>query len=113
MLDPEVQKNLANHMATVHDTVTTGSFKYRGTARRYITLQSIMEGQFEKKAGITFGPPGNMYILCYIEDLNMPFVDKYGTQEPIAFLRCFVDYELKYEREKLDKSRDSRQWESR
>jgi dynein heavy chain len=66
-----------------------------------MTLQSIMESQLEKKAGITFGPPGNKTIVYYIDDLNMPFVDTYGTQEPIAFLRCFVDYELMYEREKL------------
>jgi dynein heavy chain len=66
-----------------------------------MTLQNIMESQLEKKAGITFGPPGNKTIVYYIDDLNMPFVDKYGTQEPIAFLRCFVDYELMYEREKL------------
>jgi dynein heavy chain len=66
-----------------------------------MTLQAIMERVLEKKAGITFGPPGNKHIVYYIDDLNMPFVDKYGTQEPIAFLRCFVDYELMYEREKL------------
>ena len=66
-----------------------------------LTLQTIMEGLLEKKAGITFGPPGNKHIVYYIDDLNMPFVDKYNTQEPIAFLRCFSDYELTYEREKL------------
>ena len=66
-----------------------------------LTLQTIMEGLLEKKAGILFGPPGNKHIIYYIDDLNMPFVDKYNTQEPIAFLRCFVDYEMTYEREKL------------
>ena len=66
-----------------------------------LTLQTIMEGLLEKKAGILFGPPGNKSIVYFIDDLNMPFVDKYNTQEPIAFLRCFLDYQMTYEREKL------------
>ena len=64
-------------------------------------LQTIMEMQLEKKAGIQYGPPGNKTLIYFIDDLNMPVVDKYGTQEPIALLRCFSDYGLWYEREKL------------
>eukprot|EP01046_Picozoa_sp_COSAG06_P029046 COSAG06_NODE_2665_length_6474_cov_19.662745_2_plen_1866_part_01 len=66
-----------------------------------LMLQTIMEGTLEKKTDDLFGPPGNKHIIYYIDDLNMPSVDKYNTQEPIAFLRCFVDYEMTYEREKL------------
>ena len=33
----------------------------------------------EKKAGTTFGSATNKVIICFIDDLNMPYVDKYGT----------------------------------
>jgi dynein heavy chain len=66
-----------------------------------LQLQAIMEMQLEKKAGIQFGPPGNKTLIYFIDDLNMPVVDKYGTQEPIALLRVFTDYKMWYEREKL------------
>ena len=66
-----------------------------------MSLQMIMGQQLEKKAGIVYGPPGNKRLIYFIDDLNMPVVDTYGTQEPIALLRCFVDYGMWYEREKL------------
>lgn len=41
----------------------------------------------EKKSGKTFGSATNKILICYIDDLNMPRVDKYGTQSPIQLLR--------------------------
>lgn len=38
----------------------------------------------------------------YIDDLNMPYVDKYGTQSPISLLRQMIDYKIVYDREQLD-----------
>jgi dynein heavy chain len=64
-------------------------------------LQGAMESVIEKKTGRTFGPPGSKKLIYFIDDLNMPEVDKYGTQQPIAFLRQFFDYSGWYSREKL------------
>ncbi len=33
----------------------------------------------EKKSGKTFGSATNKTLICFIDDLNMPYVDKYGT----------------------------------
>ena len=66
-----------------------------------MSLQMIMAQNLEKKAGIVYGPSGNKTLIYFIDDLNMPVVDKYGTQEPIALLRLFVDHKMWYEREKL------------
>eukprot|EP01048_Picozoa_sp_COSAG05_P013037 COSAG05_NODE_1351_length_5113_cov_3.061827_1_plen_1457_part_00 len=66
-----------------------------------LTLQMQLEQQLEKKAGTTFGPPGNSTLIYFVDDLNMPKVDKYGTQEPIALLRQYCDYRMWYERTKL------------
>eukprot|EP01047_Picozoa_sp_COSAG01_P077298 COSAG01_NODE_13872_length_1525_cov_0.963534_1_plen_94_part_10 len=77
------------------------SFMAMNSMTDSMSLQLIMDQQLEKKAGIVYGPPGNKTLIYFIDDLNMPVVDTYGTQEPIALLRCFCDYGLWYEREKL------------
>jgi dynein heavy chain len=64
-------------------------------------LQGAMESVLEKKTGRTFGPPGSKRLVYFIDDLNMPEVDKYGTQQPIALLRQLFDYAGWYSRDKL------------
>ncbi|KAJ9459816.1 Dynein beta chain [Diplonema papillatum] len=63
-------------------------------------LQSVMEQKLEKKHGKTFGPPGKKRLIFFVDDLNMPAPDKYGTQEAIAFLRQHMDYQYWYDRVK-------------
>jgi dynein heavy chain len=65
------------------------------------TVQMAIESVLEKKTGKTFGPPGSRKMIYFIDDLNMPTVDKYGTQQPIALLRQAFDYEAWYDRIKL------------
>ena len=64
-------------------------------------LQGAMESVLEKKTGRTFGPTGSKKMVYFIDDLNMPEVDKYGTQQPIALLRQLFDYAGWYSRDKL------------
>jgi len=64
-------------------------------------LQSIMESGLEKKTGRIFGPRGCKKLIYFIDDLNMPSVDKYGTQQSIAFLLQHFAYKFWYDREKL------------
>ncbi|XXQ31198.1 Dynein heavy chain, cytoplasmic [Plasmodiophora brassicae] len=66
-------------------------------------LQTIMEQSVDKRSGRTYGPPGNKKLIYFVDDLNMPFVDKYGTQSPEAFLRQHMDYGAWYDRAKLEK----------
>ena len=42
-------------------------------------LQTVIEGNVDKRAGKTFGPPPNKILIFFMDDLNMPYVDKYGT----------------------------------
>ncbi|KAJ9460839.1 Dynein beta chain [Diplonema papillatum] len=63
-------------------------------------LQMVMEQKLEKKAGKMFGPSGKKRLVFFIDDINMPTPDKYGTQEAIAFLRQHVDYQFWYDRSK-------------
>lgn len=54
--------------------------------------QLIMEQPLEKKSGVRYGPPGSRRMVYFIDDMNMPFVDKYDTQSAIELARQFVDY---------------------
>ncbi|KAG9396803.1 Dynein heavy chain and region D6 of dynein motor [Carpediemonas membranifera] len=64
-------------------------------------LQLILEQRLEKKAGRTYGPPGQRKLVYFIDDLNMSMIDEYGTQAPITLLRQHLDYEHWYDRQKL------------
>jgi dynein heavy chain len=64
-------------------------------------LQTAMETVLEKKTGRTFGPTGSKKMIYFIDDINMPQVDKYGTQQPIALMRQLFDYAGWYSRDKL------------
>jgi dynein heavy chain len=65
------------------------------------SLQSVLEKPLEKKAGRNYGPPGAKKLIYFLDDLNMPEVDKYGTASPHTLLRQYVDYRHWYDRAKL------------
>ncbi|XP_061912443.1 dynein heavy chain 9, axonemal isoform X3 [Entelurus aequoreus] len=64
-------------------------------------LQAVLEGPLEKKAGRKYGPPGNRRLVYFIDDLNMPEVDAYGTVQPHTLIRQHMDYNHWYDRNKL------------
>eukprot|EP01062_Namystynia_karyoxenos_P024171 TRINITY_DN1939_c0_g6_i1.p1 TRINITY_DN1939_c0_g6~~TRINITY_DN1939_c0_g6_i1.p1 ORF type:complete len:4792 (+),score=1866.14 TRINITY_DN1939_c0_g6_i1:876-14378(+) len=62
------------------------------------TLQRTLERKLERKMGRRYGPVGKQAFVWLIDDLNMPLVDKYGTQSPIALLRQHLDSGMWYDR---------------
>ena len=64
-------------------------------------LQGILEKPLEKKAGRNFGPPGSKRLIYFIDDMNMPEVDTYGTVQPHTLIRQHMDYSHWYDRVKL------------
>lgn len=54
-----------------------------------------LQGQLEsslKKQGKTFKPiGGNVTLIYFVDDLNMPKLDPYDTQSAIALIRQSVD----------------------
>jgi dynein heavy chain len=66
-----------------------------------LSLQAILEQKLEKKAGTRMGPPGRKGLIYFIDDLNMPNPDKYGTQSAIALLRQHMDYGYWFDRAKM------------
>lgn len=66
-----------------------------------LTLQNVVEGKVEKRTGVLFGPPVGKTLIYFIDDLNMPIVDVYFTQQPIALVRQLIDYGTMYNRNDL------------
>ncbi|KAJ8945230.1 hypothetical protein NQ318_011210 [Aromia moschata] len=64
-------------------------------------LQGILEKPLEKKAGRVYGPPGSKTMIYFIDDMNMPEVDKYFTVQPHTLIRQYMDYQHWYDRQKL------------
>ena len=78
--------------------VTMIPFNYYTTS---FMLQQVMEKPLEKKAGRNYGPPGTKKLVYFIDDMNMPVVDTYGTVQPHTLIRQHLDYNHWYDRAKL------------
>lgn len=48
----------------------------------------------------TYGPPLGKRLLLFLDDLNMPRLDTYGTQQPLALLKLFIERKGLYDRGK-------------
>uniref|UniRef100_A0A4W3HQF7 Dynein heavy chain 9, axonemal n=1 Tax=Callorhinchus milii TaxID=7868 RepID=A0A4W3HQF7_CALMI len=79
-------------------TVKNVPFNYYTTSAM---LQGILEKPLEKKAGRNYGPPGSKKLIYFIDDMNMPEVDTYGTVQPHTLIRQHMDYYHWYDRNKL------------
>eukprot|EP01084_Bolivina_argentea_P186543 321524_1 len=64
-------------------------------------LQMELELQVEKRNGRRFGPPATKRIVYFIDDLNLPYVETYGTQNAIALLTQLISYGTMFDRTDL------------
>lgn len=78
--------------------VTNVPFNFYTTSEM---LQKILEKPLEKKAGRVYGPPGSKTMIYFIDDMNMPEVDKYFTVQPHTLIRQHMDYQHWYDRQKM------------
>ncbi|XP_032208513.1 dynein heavy chain 6, axonemal isoform X2 [Mustela erminea] len=63
--------------------------------------QEIIESKLERKRKNILGAPGNKRVVIFVDDLNMPRLDRYGSQPPIELLRQYQDFGGFYDRNKL------------
>merc|ERR1711871_1483485 len=65
-----------------------------------LDVQRNIEDSVEKRSGKIYGPPAGKKLMVFIDDMNMPKVDTYGTQQPIALLHFLVGRSSMYGRGK-------------
>ena len=59
----------------------------------------IIEENIEKKNITNYGPKmAGKKMVMFIDDLNMPTIDRYGTQSPNALLKFLVDRNQLFQR---------------
>jgi dynein heavy chain len=64
-------------------------------------LQDSFESKLIKKRKTLLGPPGGKKMIYFIDDVNMPQLDQYGSQPPVELLRQTIDSGGFYDTEKL------------
>ncbi|XP_026578292.1 dynein heavy chain 2, axonemal [Pseudonaja textilis] len=63
-------------------------------------VQSIIESRVEKRTKGVYVPMGGKSMITFMDDLNMPAKDTFGSQPPLELLRLWLDYGFWYDRTK-------------
>uniref|UniRef100_A0A336KTI1 CSON011058 protein n=1 Tax=Culicoides sonorensis TaxID=179676 RepID=A0A336KTI1_CULSO len=63
-----------------------------------LDVQKTIETAVEKRTKDVYGPPVGKKLNIFIDDMNMPCLDDYGTQQPIALLKQLIQYGGMYDR---------------
>ncbi|XP_018800561.1 PREDICTED: dynein heavy chain 6, axonemal [Bactrocera latifrons] len=66
-----------------------------------LRTQEMVEAQLEKRKRTQLSAPFGKMVIVFIDDVNMPKLDTYGSQPAIELLRQFLDFKGLYDREKL------------
>ncbi|KAK1331639.1 hypothetical protein QTO34_009597 [Cnephaeus nilssonii] len=61
-------------------------------------VQSIIESRVEKRTKGVYVPVGGKSMITFMDDLNMPAKDMFGSQPPLELLRLWIDYGFWYDR---------------
>ncbi len=75
------------------------NFSSRTTA---MDFQLNLEDNLETRLIRTMGPPSGKELIVFIDDMGMPTVDKYETQQPLAFLKLLIEKKNYYTRDNKD-----------
>ncbi|CDS41066.1 dynein heavy chain [Echinococcus multilocularis] len=63
-------------------------------------VQDIIESRVEKRTKGTYVPTRGTKMVTFMDDLNMPVKDEFGSQPPLELIRQWIDYGFWYDREK-------------
>ncbi|XP_049715237.1 dynein axonemal heavy chain 2 isoform X5 [Elephas maximus indicus] len=63
-------------------------------------VQGIIESRVEKRTKGVYVPFGGKSMITFMDDLNMPAKDLFGSQPPLELIRLWIDYGFWYDRSK-------------
>ena len=89
--------NYLAHLDRQEWTSLALAFSSRTTS---MAVQTAIEDSTENVTRDTLAPGFGKKMVMFVDDLNMPKVDLYGTQQPIALLKLFVERKGLYDRGK-------------
>ncbi|KAJ3349859.1 Dynein heavy chain 10, axonemal [Entophlyctis luteolus] len=90
-------QNYLRQLPTDKNLVLNINFSSRTTS---LDVQRNMEANVEKRTKDTYGPAAGKKLVTFIDDVNMPGKDTYGTQQPIALLKLLIEKGGLYDRGK-------------
>ncbi|KAJ8964946.1 hypothetical protein NQ314_004501 [Rhamnusium bicolor] len=61
-------------------------------------IQDAIESRLEKRTKGHYAPSGGKQMITFLDDLNMPAKETYGSQPPLELLRQWMDYGFWYDR---------------
>jgi len=61
-------------------------------------VQEIIESRVEKRTKGVYVPAGSKKMITFMDDLNMPAKDTFGSQPPLELIRQWLDYGFWYDR---------------
>ncbi|KAK8861127.1 hypothetical protein M9Y10_012822 [Tritrichomonas musculus] len=91
-------RNLLNNLNDQEFMYRAMNFNYYTTS---LALQLFLESAVEMKSGKLYAPPAQRKCIYFIDDINMPEIDLYGTQAPMTLLRQHLDYQHWYDRQAM------------
>ena len=78
--ETQLRKNISAMNQETHYSQTVNMNYYTDS----YALQMQLEEPIDKRSGRSYGPPSLKKLIYFVDDLNMPFKEEYGTQTPIA-----------------------------
>ena len=69
-------------------------------------LQVELENPIEKRSGRIYGPPPGKKLMYFVDDLNLPYIEEYGTQNSHSLLTQHLCYSNFYDRDDMSLKKD-------
>jgi len=107
-----VVKNFLNSIPDLNNDMTSNNgYTYKSYIINFnsftdsYNFQNTFEAQISQRFGNRFGPLGTTKLIYFLDDLNMPGMDKYGTQTHVELLTQIMNYKEVYDRKDLDQKK--------